>query len=85
MQKSIEIIKGTNNKKILMDITFPIKSNNKLIVFSHGFKGFKDWGCFNLMSDYFAKKGFTFLKFNFSHNGTTIDDPNIHESDVPDS
>ena len=75
MQKSIEIIKGTNNKKILMDITFPIKSNNKLIVFSHGFKGFKDWGCFNLMSDYFAKKGFTFLKFNFSHNGTTIDDP----------
>ena len=58
-----------------MDITFPKKSNNKLIVFSHGFKGFKDWGCFNLISKSFTQNGFTFLKFNFSHNGTTIADP----------
>ena len=75
MKKSIEIIKGSNQKKILMDITFPKKSNNKLIIFSHGFKGFKDWGCFNLISKIFAENGFTFLKFNFSHNGTTIADP----------
>ena len=75
MKKSIEIIKGSKEKKILMDITFPKKSNNKLIVFSHGFKGFKDWGCFDLISKSFAQNGFTFLKFNFSHNGTTIADP----------
>ena len=75
MQKSIEIIKGSKGKNILMDVTFPAKSNNKLIIFSHGFKGFKDWGCFNLISKIFAENGFTFLKFNFSHNGTTIADP----------
>lgn len=75
MRNSIEIIKGSKDKKILMDITFPTKSNNKLIIFSHGFKGFKDWGCFNLISKNFAQNGFTFLKFNFSYNGTTLSDP----------
>ena len=62
MRNSIEIIKGSKDKKILMDITFPTKSNNKLIIFSHGFKGFKDWGCFNLISKNFAQNGFTFLR-----------------------
>ena len=75
MRKTIEIIEGSKEKKILMDINFPKKSNNKLIIFSHGFKGFKDWGCFNLISKIFAQNGFIFLKFNFSHNGTTIADP----------
>ena len=58
MKKSIEIIKGSKEKKILIDITFPNKSNNKLIVFSHGFKGFKDWGCFDLISKSFAQNVF---------------------------
>ena len=75
MKNRKEIIKGSNDRDILIDITFPLKSNNKLIVFSHGFKGFKDWGCFSLMSKIFAQNGFTFLKFNFSHNGTTINNP----------
>lgn len=46
-----------------------------VVVFSHGFKGFKDWGPFNLMAVQFALAGFVFVKFNFSHNGTTIDSP----------
>lgn len=46
-----------------------------LIIFVHGFKGFKDWGHFNLLADYFAEKGFAFCKFNFSHNGTTPNHP----------
>ena len=79
MKNRKEIIKGSNDRNILMDITFPVKSNNKLIVFSHGFKGFKDWGCFSLMSKIFAQNGFTFLKFNFSHNGTTINNPLIFD------
>ena len=75
MRKRIETIKGSNQREILMDITFPEKSNDKLVVFSHGFKGFKDWGCFDLIAQNFAQNGFTFLKFNFSHNGTTVSDP----------
>ncbi|GGF18482.1 alpha/beta hydrolase family protein [Hymenobacter cavernae] len=40
-----------------------------LVVFVHGFKGFKDWGHFNVLADYFAQQGFVFVKLNLSHNG----------------
>lgn len=43
-----------------------------LIVFSHGFKGFKDWGCFPYMMERLASAGFFSVSFNFSYNGTGI-------------
>ncbi|MDB5281279.1 MAG: hypothetical protein JWO06_354 [Bacteroidota bacterium] len=46
-----------------------------VIVFSHGYRGFKDWGPFDLIAEKFAEAGFVYVKFNFSHNGTTIDHP----------
>ncbi|MBP2619315.1 alpha/beta hydrolase family protein [Chryseobacterium jejuense] len=46
-----------------------------LVIFVHGYKGYKDWGAWDLMGEKFAKAGFFFVKFNFSHNGTTIDKP----------
>jgi len=39
------------------------------IIFVHGFKGFKDWGFGPYIGNYFSKKGFLVLFFNFSHNG----------------
>ena len=39
------------------------------LIFVHGFKGFKDWGFFPFLGNYFSKKGFFVLTFNFSHNG----------------
>jgi uncharacterized protein len=42
-----------------------------LIIFAHGLNGFKDWGPFPAMGDAFARAGFAFCRFNFSHNGTT--------------
>ena len=70
------IIKGSLQKEILLDVTFNSNSFKKqLVIFSHGFKGFKDWGPFNTMAKSFANENFFFLKFNFSHNGTSIDDP----------
>jgi uncharacterized protein len=42
-----------------------------LIIFVHGFKGFKDWGHFPLLALMLAAEGFAVLRFNFSHNGTT--------------
>ena len=69
-------IDGSNNRPILIDTTFnQNKVRRKIVVFSHGFKGFKDWGPFNKVAIQFAKNDFTFVKFNFSHNGTTIEDP----------
>ena len=52
-----------------MILTFSKTKNSPLIIFSHGFKGFKDWGAFNFISNTFANSGLNFLKFNFSHNG----------------
>ena len=46
-----------------------------VIIFNHGFKGFKDWGPFNLVGEKIAKAGFVFIKMNFSHNGTTLQKP----------
>ena len=46
-----------------------------VIIFIHGFKGFKDWGHFNLLADYFAREGFVYIKLNLSHNGTTPEKP----------
>lgn len=61
---------------MLMDLTFDdALKNAPMVIFAHGFKGFKDWGSHNLVAQYFAENGFKFLKFNFSHNGTTIDKP----------
>ena len=70
------IIDGSDNRPILIDTTFnQNKVRRKVVVFSHGFKGFKDWGPFNKVAIQFAKNDFTFVKFNFSHNGTTIENP----------
>lgn len=76
IKKDIFVIDGKHNKPILIDVTYLEKSiNNPIIVFCHGYKGFKDWGAWNLMAEVFAKAGFCFLKFNFSHNGGTIKQP----------
>ena len=61
-----------HDKPITFDIRYDEnKSKLPLIIFLHGFKGFKDWGHFNHIADYLAGKGFAVLKLNFSHNGTT--------------
>jgi uncharacterized protein len=65
-----------NQRKFGVDLSYVSNKKPKdIIVFVHGFKGFKDWGYFDLMADYFASNGFIFIKFNLSHNGTTIEDP----------
>jgi pimeloyl-ACP methyl ester carboxylesterase len=69
-------IKGAEGKPILIDLSFKTgQEENPMVIFVHGFKGFKDWGAYKLVAEYFAKQGFRFLKFNFSHNGTTPESP----------
>lgn len=75
LKKETHIIIGSAKKPILIDTTYQKNSKpEKVVVFSHGFKGFKDWGPFNKIAETFAENDFVFVKFNFSHNGTTIDD-----------
>ena len=51
------------------------ETNQPVVLFCHGYKGFKDWGAWNLMGEKIAKAGNCFVKFNFSHNGGTIENP----------
>lgn len=71
-----QIIEGKHQKPILVD-TFYNKTvlPKPVIIFCHGYKGFKDWGAWDLMANLFADAGFFFVKFNFSHNGGTKEQP----------
>ncbi len=42
-----------------------------VVVYAHGFNGFKDWGGMDRIAEAFARAGFAFVKLNFSHNGTS--------------
>jgi pimeloyl-ACP methyl ester carboxylesterase len=76
IRKEQYTITGAKGRLMLADLTFDdAYPDAPLIIFSHGFKGFKDWGTHNMVASYLAAYGFRFLKFNFSHNGTTPDQP----------
>jgi len=60
----------------LLDYRLPINTAPApVVIFVHGFKGFKDFGAFNIVADRFAEAGFAYVKFNFSYNGTTPEQP----------
>ena len=63
---------GSGNRESLYDLRIPMQFNGQLIIFVHGFMGFKDWGAWHLVQEYFTEKGYAFCKFNLSHNGGTI-------------
>jgi dienelactone hydrolase len=68
-------IPGSKGRPILLDFFFRKEDRSKpVLIYSQGFKGFKDWGHFDLLARHFASRGFIFVKFNFSFNGATPDD-----------
>jgi cephalosporin-C deacetylase-like acetyl esterase len=75
IQKNI-ILSNPETKFFLADAFIPEKEGKlPLVIFVHGYKGYKDWGSWDLMAEKFAKNGFFFVKFNFSYNGTTLENP----------
>ncbi len=70
------ILNNRETKPFLADSYYPDSEKKlPLVIFVHGYKGYKDWGAWNLMAEKFAEAGFYFVKFNFSHNGTTLGSP----------
>ncbi len=68
------ILQSKHGRPFLADVYYKKDGQKKpVLIFSHGFKGFKDWGPFDLVADKFVEAGFVYVKFNFSHNGTTVD------------
>lgn len=69
-------IPGSEGKPIALDIFSADAQQPRLVVvYAHGFNGFKDWGNFDLIAARLVQAGFSFIKFNFSHNGTTPAQP----------
>lgn len=70
------VLHSKHGRPFLADAYYKKDGRKKpVIIFSHGYRGFKDWGPFDIIAQKFAEQGFVFVKFNFSHNGTTIDHP----------
>ena len=71
-----QVLYRANKKPRVWDAVFNNNGKQKpLVVFCHGYKGFKDWGSWDLVADAFSREDFFFVKFNFSHNGGTVDNP----------
>lgn len=69
-------VKGLKGRSVSIDYRYPQgKQNLSPIIYVHGYKGFKDWGLANEIADYFAQNNYCYIKFNFSHNGVTNEQP----------
>lgn len=71
VKKSNIILRDNSGTHIYTDIYSKTGQNGKkpLVIFSHGFKGFKDWGGFPYMLEKIADSGFFCAGFNFTFNG----------------
>ncbi len=69
-------LESSSGKTFGVDILYNENQKPKpVIIFSHGFKGFKNWGAYNQVAAEFAQTGFVFVRFNYSHNGTSFESP----------
>lgn len=65
-----------HQKPIATDIHYDENGGKRpVIIYAHGFNGFKDWGNFDLIAAQFVDAGFTLIKFNFAFNGTRPETP----------
>ena len=70
------VLQSPHGRPFLADIFCTENAVKKpVVIFTHGFQGFKDWGAYDLVAKAFAEAGFVFVKYNASQNGTTVDNP----------
>lgn len=74
IQKNI-LLPGKHGRPVMADIYKTAEAPAPVVLFVHGFKGFKDWGHWHLIAQTFADEGFAFVAINLSHNGVTPEDP----------
>lgn len=77
LYKNIFKIQGKKDLSIDINIYENPDFNNKkpLVIFAHGFKGFKDWGGFPYMLKKISDEGFVTAGFNFTYNGVDSEHP----------
>lgn len=57
----------------------PLDVNDPLVIYVHGFKGFKDWAFVPTLGEALAARGIRMLAFNFSFNGIGSDGQSFTE------
>src|SRR5205823_7797891 len=64
-------LRASDGETLFCDARFPEGTSTPLpvLIFVHGFKGFKDWGWGPHIGESMARSGFYAVAFNFSHNG----------------
>jgi uncharacterized protein len=80
-------IPSSENLPIYYDLYAPVTTEGSIfpvILFLHGFKGFKDWGAFPDACEELARAGYAVIAFNFSLNGVgenmlEFDEPELFE------
>ena len=77
MQRAKNILLSrTHGFPVTLDVFYKeTQSRKPVLIYAHGFNGFKDWGGMDRIAEDFAGTGFVFVKFNFSHNGTSPQQP----------
>ena len=87
IEKQSGVVDNREGLPIYYDLYTPVTTPDTVfpvILFVHGFKGFKDWGAFPDAMEDLARAGFAVLSFNLSKNGVgesmdEFDQPELFE------
>jgi uncharacterized protein len=81
--KSTHKIQTPNGHTINLDIRYPEAGENMPIaIFSHGFKGYKDWGFIPYYCNTLAEKSIIAVNFDFSMNGINESDNGLFDAEI---
>ena len=75
-------LKGADGAPITGDVYLPDAESPPLVIVIHGFKGFKDWGCFPWIGRALADRGLAAAVMNLSHNGVGVNPETFERLDL---
>lgn len=76
-------LNGADGQPIRADVYLPDRSDGvPIVVVVHGFKGFKDWGCFPWIARTLANQGLATVCMNLSHCGVAEDPETFERLDL---
>jgi uncharacterized protein len=83
MTKHYFEIENSNGHKVKGDIRIPFSEIAiPVVIFSHGFKGFRNWSFIPYICEKFANHGFISVNYDFSHNGIIDDEKQIYNDEI---